>query len=103
MADDDINVLGRDDLLGCLDYMCKQRLAGNLMQHLGAFGLETGALARSHDHDGEIRSSVGFLVTHQTIILKPAAQVRETGGRNMPVALAPGSGGQWRAGQNGFP
>ena len=50
-----------DDLLRSLDHVRQQRLAGDLMQHFGAFGLETRAFARGHDHDGEVAGAGHFL------------------------------------------
>ena len=80
MADDDIDVLGGNDLLRGLDYVRQQRLAAYFMQHLGAAGLEPSAFACCHDYDGKLMVAVDFLVTHQAIILKPAAPVREPAG-----------------------
>ena len=54
MADNDINVLGGNDLLRCFDYMRQKRLARNLMQDLGAAGFKTRTFTRRHDHYGEI-------------------------------------------------
>src|ERR1041385_209256 len=62
MADDHVNMFSRDNLLRRLDHMRQQRLAANLMQYLGAFRLEPGAFAGSHDYDCEIaRASYLFL------------------------------------------
>jgi hypothetical protein len=64
MAHDDIDVFGRNDLLGCFDNMRQQRLACYLMKHFGALGFKPGAFSRRHDYDGKIMIAVDFLVVH---------------------------------------
>jgi hypothetical protein len=54
MADDDINMLRRDDAGGCGDDMGQQGLAADLMEDFGAAGLESGSLAGRHDDDGQL-------------------------------------------------
>ena len=53
VPDDGVDVFTRHNMSGCGDHVPKQRFAAGLVKHFRMPGLETCALARSHDSDSE--------------------------------------------------
>ena len=51
MADDGVDVLNGNDAAGGVDDMREKRPAADLMEDLGALGVEPRSLARRHDED----------------------------------------------------
>ncbi len=53
VADDAVDVVGRDDGFGCGDDVEEEGTAADLVEDFGAFAFEPRALACGHDGDGE--------------------------------------------------
>jgi hypothetical protein len=57
VADDDVDVGWSHHFAGGGDHVSQQRLAADLVQHLGPLRLEPRALARRHDDYGQLLRS----------------------------------------------
>src|ERR1041385_6335900 len=80
VANDYVNIIGRDDLLRRFDYVRQQRLSANLMQHLSAPGFQARAFTRSHNQNGKVARTGYRRFSHERTYLK-AREARSAGWR----------------------
>ena len=64
MADDGIDIAGRNYLGGGCDYVRQQRLAADFVQHFGMLRFQAGPFACCHDRDGYAGLAVMFRFRH---------------------------------------
>ena len=76
VADDYVDIPHIHGAGGGRDHVGQQRIAANLMQHLGPRGFQPRAFTGRHDGDGEPSGGLDSLIGHELTILEQAgAQV----------------------------